>query len=113
MIEITSLPLLLLFATAAPIPAGGIDIKTLWNSATHARGNVFVEMRCRGLSPDDARKRIDSRFSKREADVEGVIGPPHADEILPIGRRCPDYAGSTARYDRLLREIEGYLRTER
>ena len=110
MMEISG-PLWLLGAIASSTPAGSIDIKTLWNTAPHIRGDVFVELRCRGLSPDAARKRIDKRYSKREASIQGVMGTPDAPEILPIGRRCPYYAGSATRYDRLLGQIELRIRS--
>ncbi len=108
----TSGLILLAGAIASGTPTGRIEVKALWSTAPHVRGNVFVELRCRGLSPDAARKRIVRRYSKREKSIEHVIGASDTGEILPIGRHCPYYTGSVERYDRLLDQIELYLRAK-
>jgi hypothetical protein len=74
------------------------------------RSHSFVELRCKGISPKTARKIIDRRYSVREARIESIIGPPRADEIIPIGQSCLTYAGSGRRYERRLHQIELQIR---
>jgi hypothetical protein len=113
MMDISGLHFLLsLAATSSASPAGNIDIQDLWNSTPLVRGDVFVEFRCGGRSPNAARKKINSRYGKRLEKIEVAMGAPQAKEILPIGKGCPYYAGSAKRYDRLLDQIEHRLRNK-
>lgn len=81
------------------------DTDALWQSTV--MGDAFVELRCRGLSPDRAEAVLKAYVAK-EREIRARLGIQRwaEDDFIPAHLGCPHYRGATQRYIVRIRELD-------
>ena len=83
--------------------------KELWFSMRLI--GAFNELRCQGLSPQQARVIYEKRFGAKERAIDAAMlakyGPLREGEgeFLPIGKRCPAYRGAIRQSEAMRSEL--------
>ena len=87
--------------------------KELWFSMRLV--GAFNELRCRGLTPQQAKAAYEMRFATRERAIDAAMlakyGPlkDGEGEFIPIGRKCPAYRGAIRQSEAIRAELERRL----
>ena len=76
---------------------------------------AFNELRCRGLSPEQAKAAYERRFGARDRAIDAAMlekyGPLREGEgdFLPIGKKCQAYRGAIRQSEAIRTELERRL----